>query len=121
MTQDPHAAHFWQGCEKGELRYQQCSGCSRVQFFPRAFCARCGVEQLDWRVSSAQGTVYAVTEVERAPTAEFRALQPYAIVLIDMDEGFRIMAHGELGLNIGDRVRAEFFAFQGRFLPRFRK
>jgi uncharacterized OB-fold protein len=63
--------------------------------------------------------VYASTRVERAPSDEFRVLAPYVIVLVDLDEGYRMMAHGTPGLAIGERVRAGFFEHGGRQLPRF--
>ena len=114
-----HAAHFWEGCALGELRYQQCGGCAAVQFHARAFCVRCGGAKLEWRRAHGTGTVYATTRVERAPGDEFRALAPYVIVLVDLDEGLRMMAHGAPGLRIGARVRAGFFEHDGRCLPRF--
>ena len=43
----------------------------------------------------------------RAATPETRAHVPYNIVLVDTEEGFRMMAHGANDLAIGDsRQRA---------------
>ena len=61
----------------------------------------------------------AVTEVARAPSDEFRALAPYTLVLVQLDEGPRLMAHATAGVHIGDRVHAGFFDHQGRTLVRF--
>lgn len=119
MSTDPLAQEFWKACAAGELRYQRCDACKQPQFYPRPFCAKCGSPKLNWATSKGQGSVYAVTTVERAPTEDFRALQPYAIALIDLDEGFRMMAHAEIGIRIGDRVQATFFAHGERQLPRF--
>ena len=116
---DRLAAHFWEGCAAGELRYQRCAACAAPQVFPGEFCRRCGTAQLEWRIARGSGTVYALTRVERAPADEFRALAPYAIVLVDLDEGYRMMAHGAPSLAIGDRVMVKFFEHQGRSLPRF--
>jgi len=114
---DASAAYFWAGCAAGELRYQRCSGCGRVQFHPRPFCAGCGGEPR-WEVSAGRGTVYSLTTVARAPTPEFAALAPYDIALVDLDEGFRMMAHAEPGLAIGSRVRIGFHRLGERMLPR---
>ena len=111
------AAYFWAGCAAGELRYQCCSACGRAQFPPRPFCAGCGAAPR-WEVSAGRGTVYTLTTVARAPTPEFAALAPYDIVLIDLDEGFRMMAHAEPGLAIGARVRIGFRCLGERMLPR---
>ena len=51
---------------------------------------------------------------------EFRALAPYTLAIVELDEGPRLMGHAVPGVAIGDRVRAEFFAFAGRKLVRFR-
>jgi len=45
----------------------------------------------------------------------------YNIVLVDTAEGFRMMAHGDLELAIGDPVSARFVPFAGRLVPYFEK
>jgi uncharacterized protein len=117
---DALAIAFWQGCADGELRYQRCTACGAAQFYPRPFCHRCGGVPED-AISQGLGTVYAVTRVTRAPTPEFAALAPYDILLVDLDEGFRMMAHGAPGLAIGDRVRISFLKQGDRALPRFER
>jgi uncharacterized OB-fold protein len=111
---------FWQGCAAGELRYQRCDACGAAQFRARPFCARCGGLPR-WAVSRGLGTVYAATQVTRAPTPDFAALVPYDILLVDLDEGFRMMAHGAPGLRIGERVRVAFRRGRERALPRFER
>ncbi|HYM01524.1 MAG TPA: OB-fold domain-containing protein [Stellaceae bacterium] len=117
---DAIAEAFWAGCAAGELRYQRCGACGSAQFYPRPFCRRCGGTPA-WVVSGGRGTVYAVTRVTRAPTADFAALAPYDILLVDLDEGFRMMAHGAPGLAIGDRVSLGFRSHGARALPRFER
>ena len=46
---------------------------------------------------------------------------PYNIVLVDTAEGFRMMAHGDNDLAIGDRVTARLGQFAGRLVPYFEK
>ena len=57
---DKYAAHFWEGCALGEIRYQHCSACGARQFHARAFCARPTVlivdealSNLDFRTAAA--------------------------------------------------------------------
>ncbi|HKB83526.1 MAG TPA: OB-fold domain-containing protein, partial [Burkholderiales bacterium] len=71
--------------------------------------------------ASGRGTVHARTLVARAPTEELRAHAPYLIVLVDAEEGFRLMAHGDPALQIGDRVRARFAQLAGKKIPYFEK
>ena len=101
--------------------YQSCAACGATQYFRRAFCASCGATELQDHRASGQGTVYATSLVCRAATPETRAHVPYNIVLIDTDEGFRLMAHGDNDLAIGDRVSARFVQFAGRLVPCFAK
>lgn len=113
------ATHFWEGCAAGELRWRRCAACGTGQTFPRDFCPACGSTAVEWRRAAGTGTVHAVTTVVRAPSDAFRALAPYTIVLVDLDEGIRMMAHGAADLAIGQRVAVTFFAHDGRHLPRF--
>jgi len=103
------------------IRYQCCRGCGAKQYFRRNFCAACGAADLAENQASGEGTVYAASLVARAATPETRAHVPYNIVLVDAAEGFRMMAHGEATLAIGDRVTARFVEFAGRLVPYFER
>lgn len=112
-------APYLQGLARGVLRYQSCEDCGAAQTLSRYACTRCAGRRLAWRDAAGTGTVYASTVVARAPSEEFRPLVPYTLVLVDLDEGARVMAHGAPGLRIGDRVRARFVSFGDRRLARF--
>jgi uncharacterized OB-fold protein len=103
------------------IAYQLCGSCGQLQYFRRAFCAACGSADITDRRASGKGTVYATSLVCRAATAETRAHVPYNIVLVDTVEGFRMMAHGDAKLAIGDKVTARFERFAGRLVPYFEK
>lgn len=109
--------HYWQGCAEGRILYQQCTACGRVQTFPRPFCHACGAKSTEWKESSRHGKVVGATTVHRAPTEEFENLVPYRLLLIDLVEGTRIMAHGDIGLAVNDPVQIEFRKFGERRLP----
>lgn len=114
------SATYLDGLAKGELRYQACLACGAPQTLARYACRACGGTRLEWRRSAGRGTVHATTVVTRAPSEEFRALAPYTLAIVELDEGPRLMGHAAAGVAIGDRVVAEFFAFGGRNLVRFR-
>jgi uncharacterized OB-fold protein len=101
--------------------YQSCSGCGKPQYFHRSFCAACGVPEPVTKRACGAGMVYATSLVCRAATPETRAHVPYNIVLIDTVEGFRMMAHGDNDLAIGDEVTARYQQFAGRLVPYFAK
>jgi len=101
------------------ILYQCCAACGARQYFRRSFCAGCGAADPIEKRASGEGTVYATSLVCRAATPETRAHIPYNIVLIDTAEGFRMMAHGDVDLAIGDHVTARFVPFAGRLVPYF--
>ena len=101
--------------------YQQCNACGARQYFRRSFCAACGADEPESKRASGEGTVYAASLVCRAATPETKAHVPYNMVLVDTAEGFRMMAHGDNGLAIGDKVTARHRQFAGRLVPYFEK
>ena len=101
--------------------YQACAACGAKQYFRRAFCAACGAPDPEQKRAGGEGTVYATSLVCRAATPETRAHVPYNILLVDASEGFRMMAHGDNDLVIGDKVVAGFRQFAGRLVPYFAK
>ena len=104
-----------------DIVYQTCAACGARQYFRRNFCVACGVADPEERQAGGTGTVYATSLVCRAATPETRAHVPYNIVLVDTSEGFRMMAHGDQDLAIGDQVTARFTQFAGRLVPYFEK
>jgi uncharacterized OB-fold protein len=103
------------------IAYQVCQSCGKSQYFRRAFCAACGSADLADRQASGEGTVYATSLVCRAANEQTRAHVPYNIVLVDSAQGFRMMAHGDATLAIGDNVAVRFSQFAGRLVPYFEK
>lgn len=101
--------------------YQHCAACGARQYFRRSFCAACGAPDPQEKQASGEGTVYAASLVCRAATPETRAHVPYNILLVDALEGFRMMAHGDNELVIGDRVAVRYKEFAGKLVPYFEK
>ncbi len=107
------------GLKRGVIPLQRCGACGTVQICRRHFCQKCASSALDWVDAAGSGQVWAVTVVNRAPDDSFRALVPYTIVLVELDEGQRLMGHGAAGLAIGDRVVATPFDHADRCLLKF--
>ena len=103
------------------ITFQTCNVCGHIQYFARTFCAACGAADPATRTASGEGVVYATSLVHRAATPETRAEVPYMIVLVDAAEGFRMIAHGDKSLIIGDRVLATTRDFAGRRIPYFER
>ena len=47
--------------DKGELAYQRSPKAGRAVFYPRVVCPFTGSTELEWRIASGLGTVYATT------------------------------------------------------------
>lgn len=119
-TPGPGEAADWTA-GRPALRYQACGACGRVWYFARTCCPHCGGDRVAAREACGRGTVYAATTVSRAPSEALRALAPYRILLVDAEEGFRMMAHGQPDLAIGDRVEVRFQPFGEGLVPLFER
>jgi uncharacterized OB-fold protein len=102
-------APFWDAAARGELVLQRCDACRAFVWYPRAICPACGGGESTWTPASGVGTVYAVSVHHRAPRPELASLTPYAVALVDLDEGVRMMARVEgtrpEAVVVGQRVR----------------
>ena len=83
-----------------------------MQVYARALCSACGATALTWKESAGIGTVLSVTEVHRGPSVAFKPDQPYALAIIELDEGFRLMTNmrncAAADVRIDMRVRIGF-------------
>ena len=119
---DRDTAPFWEGARLGELRIQRCAACGRHVFYPRAVCPHCMADSLEWVVAAGTGTVYSFTEVHRT-SEEFRAEAPFAVGLIELTEGVRMMARLDVAEPVvGMPVRVVFNRVSGELsLPQFKE
>ncbi|MGB2179437.1 MAG: Zn-ribbon domain-containing OB-fold protein [Porticoccaceae bacterium] len=110
--------YFWQGCLQNQLRFQHCPSCNQPQFPPRIRCHSCHKDSLVWRESTKRGTIYSSTTVMRGPNKAFNDNIPYVIALIDLEEGFRIMANivnaDSLPVEIGTPIQIIFESVTGQ-------
>lgn len=93
---------FRHALEDGILTYQRCRECESAVFYPRLLCSICASTDLRWETSGGAGVLYSATTV-RSRSGD------YSVVLVDLDEGFRMMsrlAEDSGPVAIGDRVQA---------------
>ncbi len=104
MSESPETV--WRTALKdGVLLLQRARASGQFFFPPRLMEPGTGDTDLEWITASGLGVVYSVTVISQKPPAE-----PYNVVLVDLDEGPRLMSRVE-GLPakdvvIGLRVRA---------------
>ncbi|UGQ15588.1 OB-fold domain-containing protein [Yinghuangia sp. ASG 101] len=87
----PPAAPRRDGAD-GALRYQRCTHCGTANFTPTELCRGCASRSLEWRASAGLGTVHSWTEVHR-PAAPPGAATPYAVAIVDLDDGYRMLTN----------------------------
>lgn len=81
---------FWTRLAGGVFGVAHCELCGRLTFPPKANCPDCGAVGMGWHPVSGDATVYSATVVHAAP-ALFSALGPYALVVLDLAEGVRLV------------------------------
>jgi uncharacterized OB-fold protein len=119
------ARQFYDWCGRGELRFQRCSACGAWRHVPREMCARCGSFDWSWGASAGKGRVFTWTVVARPMHPAFQHDVPYAVVVVEMDEGVRLASTvvdctpGELEIDMP--VEVVFDTVDGVTLPRFRR
>lgn len=107
----PLTSPYWDGLKAGQLMLQRCDRCASTWHPPMPGCPDCRSADVSWFAASGLGTVSSFTWVHHATHQAFRDRIPYAVVLVDLDEGPRIvtaMADPTAVVRIGALVRAVF-------------
>ena len=115
------SAPFWAATENRELAMQRCDSCDQLVWYPRLVCPHCGGFALTWERLSGRGVVYASSVHHRPAHPAFADRVPYSVVLVDLDEGVRIMSNvfGQTPA-VGDAVSVAWLPLgDGRHLPTF--
>jgi uncharacterized OB-fold protein len=117
-------AAYWQGARGGRLLVQRCRVCGRHQFYPRAFCTHCLSDAVEWVPACGLGRIYSFAICRMAPSAAFDGKLPYAVAMIDLDEGVRMLANiidtDITRIAVGARVSVRFEQVgDGIVLPQF--
>jgi len=116
---------YFEQARAGRLVYQRCAACDAAIFYPRTVCPTCMSEDLEFVPSAGRGTIYSHTTLYRAGHHGYADEVPYTIVLVDLDEGVRMLADlvgpQPDAVAVGQRVEVLFDAVTEDFtVPRFR-
>lgn len=84
---------YWDGCKAEKLLYQQCKDCGEVIFFPKYLCPNCMSHNLEWLQSAGKGKILTFTVTYESAPPAFYAAVPYAVAIIELDEGYRMMSN----------------------------
>lgn len=103
---------FWREIPRYyRLEAGKCTACGSIALPPRLICPDCGARTFETVALSGRGSLQTFTIIRIAPEG-FGDQAPYAIGIVELDEGVRIMAQitdcevDKLG--IGDRLVTKF-------------
>jgi uncharacterized OB-fold protein len=101
--------------QRYRLEAAKCRSCGEVSYPPRLVCRKCRSRQFETVTLPDEGTILTFT-VTRVGPSQFAASTPYAVGIVELDGGVRVMtqlADCQLDeLAIGQRVRLEFRRIQ---------
>ena len=118
------AGPFWAATRERRLVLQWCRSCDRPVHFPRDACPSCLGTDLEFRPASGRGTVYAGSVMPKPANPMMAGREPYAVALVDLDEGVRMMSNivgvdaDSVHVGMGVRITWEPLS-DGRNLPQF--
>jgi uncharacterized OB-fold protein len=109
QLESAEAGAYWEATRSRRLVLPWCTSCDRPFWYPRAACPGCLGTDIEWREATGQGTVYAVSVQHNAALPEFKDQVPYAVALVELDEGVRFMSNivtsDPTDVAVGQRVR----------------
>ncbi len=118
------AEPFWAATRDRRLVLQWCRTCEAPIHYPREACPRCLGDELEFRPAAGCGIVYAVSVMPKPANPLMTGREPYAVALVDLDEGVRMMSNivgvepGSVDVGMEVRVTWERLS-DGRHLPLF--
>lgn len=90
MTEIQPEQEFFAHLAQGKFMLQRSRSSGKCFFYPRVAEPVTGARDLEWVEVSGRGTVHATTVVRVKPPQ-----QPYNVVLVDLEEGPRVMSRVE--------------------------
>jgi len=80
---------FYKFMQQGKLMAGKCLRCGKIHLPPRPLCDNCFSQEFEWVEAPEKGKLLTYTIIHIAPT-QFQALAPYAVGIIELDNGLRI-------------------------------
>jgi uncharacterized protein len=105
------AKHWRETPERYRMEAGKCSKCGKIAFPSRLICPDCGSEEFTVINLSGKGKIVSHTVIRTAPDG-FEDLAPYAVGIIELDEGIKILSQitdcNPEDLKTGDRLVSKF-------------
>ncbi len=87
------AEFYERAATTGALHLQRCDACDTWRHPPRILCGACGSADWSWQPSSGRGRVFTWTVTHRATDPAFAEHLPYAVLVVELDEGPRVVGN----------------------------
>jgi uncharacterized OB-fold protein len=87
------SAPYWEGAKAHKLLLPRCNACGKSWFPPSQRCPHCLSSNFDWLQSTGQGRIYSFVVYHRVYHPAFEQDVPYAVAIIELDEGPRLLAN----------------------------
>jgi uncharacterized OB-fold protein len=91
--QSEHGTPFWDATREERLVIPYSVGTGTPFWYPREVAPDTLEPAVEWREASGEGTVYAVSVQHKTGPGRDPADGPYAVALVDLPEGVRIMSN----------------------------
>lgn len=120
------SGEFWRSTKTRQFKFQRCTSCQTVIWYPRPHCTGCVNGKLEWETSKGEGTIYSFSVVRQSYHPFFRNLVPYAVAYVDLDEGVRLLTNitgvedPTVDLSVGQRVTLVWEEHEELNLPLFK-
>jgi len=89
----PAMRPFWDAARRHELVVQRCESCRTYRFPARDICSRCLSRDAEWVRVSGRGSVFSWAVMHQVYHPGFASEVPYAVVVIGLDEGARLVSN----------------------------
>ncbi len=120
----PEADELFAAAMEHRLVLPRCARCRTFRFPPRLRCPECGALDTEWMQASGKGTVYSYAVVHQKLHPAFDALIPYAVALVTLEEGPRMLTllidTDPAAVAIGAQVEVAFEHVDDVVIPRMR-
>jgi uncharacterized OB-fold protein len=84
---------FWAAAKRHELSLQRCGTCGSFRFPPAPVCPECTALGGDWTKLKGRGTIFSFVVFHRAFHKSFEKDVPYAVALVELEEGPRLVTN----------------------------
>jgi uncharacterized OB-fold protein len=116
---------FFTAARDHRLVVQRCTVCGTLRFPAREICTQCVSRDVEWVPVAGRGTVFSYNIVHQVYDPGFANLVPYAVVVVELEEGVRLVSNlvdcTPADIRIGMPVEVVFEVLTSEVtLPKFR-